>query len=124
VSVSPAAAGAHDLLLFAVGRELLGNVARHADAGEVALVVSQRDDRIVMEVADDGAGMDLKRRVVAVREGHIGLAASRERVEAVGGRLEIESMRGAGTRVVVTLPLPECLPPLASNRATAAVRHA
>jgi signal transduction histidine kinase len=55
-------------------------------------------------VADDGAGIPEGRLAAALREGHIGLASSIQRVEAVGGTLTLSPAPGGGTSVAVTLP--------------------
>ena len=57
-------------------------------------------------VADDGRGIEPGRLAEAPRHGHIGLASLTERVEAIGGRLEIESAPDAGTTVRALLPPP------------------
>jgi signal transduction histidine kinase len=105
VRVDPGACGPHDSLLFVLGREQLTNVAKHAGASRVVLHVTSDDGMVVMEVADDGRGMDPGRRVTALEQGHIGLASSAERVEALGGTLEIQSAPGRGTRIRTALPV-------------------
>jgi len=64
------------------------------------------DDGVELLVADDGRGFDPARREVAVREGHIGLASTAERVEALGGRFELDTAVGRGTRTRIVLPPP------------------
>ena len=105
VTVEADAEGVHDQLLLSVARELLINVVKHADATRVELSVSRRQDAVVLQIVDDGRGFDLARRADALAQGHIGLASSVERVESVGGRLEIDSAPGHGTRVRAELPL-------------------
>jgi signal transduction histidine kinase len=104
VTVDPAATGPSDDLLLSVARELLENAARHATAATVRVDVRREGDRVVLEVADDGAGIPPGRAERAQEEGAIGLASSRERVEALGGSLEIDSAPGRGTRVLATTP--------------------
>lgn len=105
VSVAPEAPGVDDQLVLALARELLGNVVRHAGARRVSARVAVVDQALLLEVVDDGRGFDGERRAAAIREGRIGLAASGERVEALGGRLEIASTPGEGTRARVSIPL-------------------
>lgn len=105
VDVDPAVEGSHDRLLFVLAREQLTNVGKHAGAARAAVVVGRSDDAVVMEVRDDGCGMDSWRRSLALEHGHIGLASSAERVEAMGGSFEVESRPGAGTRIRTVLPL-------------------
>lgn len=104
VTVEPGVEGVHDQLLLSVARELLTNVVKHADAMKVELSVSRRARGVVLEIRDDGRGFDVARRGDVVAEGHIGLASCAERVESVGGRLEIDSVPGQGTCVRAELP--------------------
>jgi len=106
VRVAPEAGGAHDDLLLSLSRELLNNVAKHARAGSVTVTVSVVDWWVVLEVADDGGGIEPGRLAEAPRQGHIGLASLTERVEAIGGHLDIESGIPVGTTVRVRLPPP------------------
>ena len=104
VDVDPDAAGLLDDLLLSVARELLENAARHAGATVVDVAVRSEQGRIVIEVADDGCGIEPGRAERAQAEGAIGLASCRERVEALGGSLEIAPAQGGGTRVTARAP--------------------
>jgi two-component system NarL family sensor kinase len=105
VEVEPEAAGHHDRLLFGLVRELLANAERHARAQSVLIRVARRDRELLLEVVDDGVGLDAERLRAAPLEGHIGLASATERVEALDGKLEIASAPGRGTLVRARLPL-------------------
>jgi signal transduction histidine kinase len=104
VDVDPAAIGQRDELLLSVARELLTNAARHARASRVELTLRSVPAGVVLEVADDGAGVPAGREREALAEGHIGLATSVERVAAVGGRLALEPLPGGGTRARAEVP--------------------
>lgn len=91
--------------LLQVVREALSNAARHADATTVRIAATVDAGRLHLVVADDGAGFDTAR----VSTGR-GLANIVERVEAMGGRLELVSATGDGTRVELDVPLQEDLP--------------
>jgi two-component system NarL family sensor kinase len=104
VAVEAAATGVRDELLLSVARELLGNAARHARASRVEVSVRAEEDELVLTVADDGAGMAPGRVEQALARGAIGLAISRERVEAVGGELSVTSAPAPGTRVRARVP--------------------
>ncbi|HEX4955209.1 MAG TPA: sensor histidine kinase [Thermoanaerobaculia bacterium] len=94
-------------------REAMTNVVRHSRARSCRIELAQADGRLRLAVADDGAGS-------RAREG-AGLAGMRERVEAVGGRLERSV--GSGTRLVVLLPVHvEALPGDEATRALAGGR--
>jgi two-component system NarL family sensor kinase len=104
VHVDPAAEGVHDRLILAVGRELVSNAARHADASQITLTLERRENEIVLVVEDDGRGFDDERAASALAEGHIGLATTAERVQALAGRFEVDSRAGIGTRIEAVLP--------------------
>lgn len=110
VSVAPDAVGHADSLLFSLAREQLVNAAKHAGASVVSVTIERARDQLELEVADDGRGMEEGRASRAVAQGHIGLAAGAERVEAIGGRLEIISAPGAGTRIRTRLPVDAVAP--------------
>jgi two-component system NarL family sensor kinase len=104
VEVDPAAAGVRDQLILSIARELLVNAAKHAGARRVKVQVRRAGGGVELEVADDGAGIPEERLQAALAEGHIGLASSAERVEAVGGRLVIGGAPGHGTVATARLP--------------------
>jgi two-component system NarL family sensor kinase len=104
VVVDPAAAGHRDELLLSLARELLANASRHASASRVHVGVQCQDGEIMLRVSDDGSGYAPGRLAQALAAGAIGIASCRERVEAVGGRLEIHSAPGAGTHATAHIP--------------------
>ena len=90
--------------LFRVVQEALANVARHAQARRVEVVMTRDRGKVTLRVADDGRGFDPE----APRSGtHLGLWSMRERVEQLGGRFEVESVSGQGTTVRAIIPLRE-----------------
>ncbi len=91
-------------VLFALGRELLTNAARHANAREIRLALHAHDGRLTLEVTDDGQGIPAGRMRQALLDGHVGLASVRERVAALRGELEIDTGPERGTAVRLTLP--------------------
>jgi two-component system NarL family sensor kinase len=104
LTIDPSADGVRDDLVIALARELLTNAAKHAGASCVRVSVRRRAEAIELEVADDGSGIPEGRLAAALREGHIGLASSVQRVEAVGGTLTVAPVPGGGTSISVTLP--------------------
>jgi signal transduction histidine kinase/PAS domain-containing protein len=104
LDIDPSAGGVRDDLVIALARELLTNAAKHAGASRVQVRVRRTADAILLEVADDGGGIPEGRLAAALREGHIGLASSIQRVEAVGGTFTLSPAPGGGTSVEVTLP--------------------
>lgn len=104
VVVEAGTEGLHDEFVIHLTRELVGNACKHARAHRVTVRVERVDGWLRLEVADDGVGTTHERLEQAVLDGHIGLAASRERIEVDGGRLLVSSAPGEGTVVVAELP--------------------
>ncbi len=88
-------------VLLRVAQEALHNVAKHARAKLVTVRSDADDDRLRIEIVDDGVGFDTSRSY----PGHLGLTSMHERVGALGGRLRVESAPAAGTTVRIELPL-------------------
>lgn len=88
--------------LLLIAREALSNAIRHSRATRVSLSVRVEANSAVLKVDDDGVGFD---PTIPPPAGHLGLANLRDRAAAVGGILEIDSRPGAGTRIIVRLPL-------------------
>jgi signal transduction histidine kinase len=79
--------------------EALQNAAKHARASRVRILLSQEESTLTFAVIDDGVGFD---RTTAVYGA--GLQNMRDRLEAVGGRLDVEAVRGKGTTVTGRIP--------------------
>jgi two-component system, NarL family, sensor kinase len=94
----------HDRVLLAAARELLVNAAEHADAENVTIRLQQSNGEVVLGVRDDGQGFDPDVLPQRLADGHIGLHSQRERIESVGGRLEIRAAPGEGTSVEIRVP--------------------
>ncbi len=104
-----------DVLVLSVVRELLQNVVQHANASSIEFWVTRDAEALRIVVADDGDGFDGDGfdgdgfdgdgSADPIRRGQIGLASARERVRAVGGRLDVATAVGEGTRITVTLPV-------------------
>jgi two-component system, NarL family, sensor kinase len=104
LDLAPDASGVRDQLIVSLAQELLNNVAQHAHASDVTITLRRTRDDIVFEIVDDGRGMEPARPREALDGGHVGLASIAMRVESCGGRLELASGAGEGTRVRVVLP--------------------
>ncbi|WSI74950.1 sensor histidine kinase [Streptomyces sp. NBC_01335] len=99
--------------LLRIAQGALANVAEHADATTAALTLTHLDDRVVLDIADDGRGFApdgpaaaTEQRDTPMRRGH-GLPAMRARVRQLGGRLTVESAPGEGTVLSAEVPLPD-----------------
>ena len=86
--------------LFAIGREALANVQKHAGATAAHVRVRAQQGEVVLEVRDNGQGFD----PAAGHPGHFGLDSMRSRAAEIGGRITIESVPGSGSIVEVRVP--------------------
>jgi signal transduction histidine kinase len=92
--------------VLSVARELLNNAAKPAEADVVRVSVERRDGEVLLQVSDDGRGLDADAVAAAPMSGHIGLASLTQRVEAVGGTLDLSAAEGGrGTTVLARLPI-------------------
>lgn len=88
--------------VFRVAQEALTNVARHANATTVSVVIAHRDGSLVLIIEDDGKGFDAEQ----VDRTRLGVAGMRERLALIDGTLMIESREGAGTSIFVRVTIP------------------
>ena len=87
-------------------QEALVNIAKHAHAGRAAVDVGIEGDEATIEVTDDGVGLSAGgTEAIGAQPGHFGLRQMRERIEGVGGRLEVVGRPGAGVTVRGAFPL-------------------
>lgn len=97
-----------DVALLRIAQGALANVRLHARAGRAAITLRYETDAVTLEIIDDGVGFHADAlRPFSPGGGGFGLRAIRERAEAAGGSLTLESAPGDGTAVVVTLPTRE-----------------
>lgn len=100
------------VLVFQTIRELLINVAKHAMVHEAAVSLDQPGTgELVVTVSDTGVGFDVAQTEGPAAVGKYGLFSIRERLEALGGRFEIDSAPGRGTLATLSVPLPAIEPP-------------
>ena len=93
-------------LLYRAVRELLINVTKHAKADEVQVSIQKWSEQIKISVEDNGGGFDTSQlKPVSKQAKGFGLFSLRERLGYQGGKLDIESNVGRGTRVTITAPL-------------------
>ena len=93
--------------LYRIMQEALANVARHAEAGAASVVIERRHRSVTMAISDDGRGFDVGKALAASGPaGQLGLHGMRERALLLDGTVEVSSVAGAGTRILVELPLP------------------
>ena len=90
----------HRTCIYRVVQEALTNCVRHAAATTIRITVTGHTDGIDVTIVDDGIGFDVMRRKTG-----LGLRGIEERVRELGGRVEIRSVKGAGTSLLIRLPL-------------------
>jgi signal transduction histidine kinase len=90
-----------ELTVFRLVQEALNNAAKHARAKHLQITLAPADGMACVSVSDDGVGFQR----VGSKMGSYGLLGMRYRIEGDGGRLDIESAPGAGTRLSARLPL-------------------
>lgn len=96
------------IALYRVVQEALSNVYRHSGVKRARVRLSAGAGKVQLEVIDEGGGFTPPPLVgpqATEREEHIGLRGMRERMSLVGGTFAVESMPGAGTRIVVEVPV-------------------
>lgn len=97
------ASPATELAFYRIAQEALRNVGRHAKANRAELKLVFDPERMILTIIDDGVGFDADERAAELAlTGHFGLLGARERAEAVGAQLVVESTPGRGTTVVLT----------------------
>jgi len=93
--------------LFRVVQEAISNIAKHARAEQVLIQCGIRGDVLTIEIEDDGEGFDLAAIGRPTEDGHgWGLLGINERVEALGGKVLIDTAPGQGARLVVSMQVP------------------
>jgi len=94
------------VVIFQVVRELLINSAKHARATRAEVACAYKDGCLRIEVLDDGQGFDPGDGTAAKPDvGKFGLFSIRTRLAPLGGQMDIDSHIGAGTRVIISVPL-------------------
>ena len=94
-----------EIALYRIAQEALNNVAKHAAATSVALILERRDQRAVLVVEDNGRGFAVRRTSRGPAKQRLGLVGMRERAVLASGTVDIESEPGKGTTVIVQIPL-------------------
>ncbi len=89
------------LCLYRVAQEALHNAIKHGGATTISVHLQGTSDRLALTITDDGRGFD-----VEAAGGGLGLISMQERVEQIGGTLQIRSRPGGGTSLEVTTPVP------------------
>ena len=96
--------GEQKTVVFRVAQESLTNVAKHAHASQVDVILHHLKSGIQMQIKDNGKAFNVKRQLSAKRKKRLGLLGMQERVRLVNGRFAINSAPGKGTTVRVEIP--------------------
>lgn len=102
-----------EIVLYRITQEALTNVAKHANAENVDILLERRSDHVSLIIEDDGGGFDVEQACGANEKG-FGLIGMRERAALVAGTLAVESNPGAGATIAVRIPAPHV--PSGGNR--------
>jgi signal transduction histidine kinase len=95
-----------EVSIYRIILEAMNNIRKHAKASHVDLVLKFDLEYASVEVIDDGQGFDLSGALSdKVAKSSIGLITMRERAEMLGGRMDVDTAPGNGTKIFVTLPI-------------------
>ena len=95
-----------ELALYRIIQESLTNIAKHAQAKNVSIVVERNPQTVIAVIEDDGRGFDVRAVLDSPHEEtKLGLYGMRERAELIGGKLQIESTLNKGSSVFVEIPI-------------------
>ena len=96
------------IIIYRIVQEALNNIRKHAQASHVGVAIKKEDGHIFFQIEDNGNGFDVKEAInrhVTVRG--MGLPALYERVNMLGGTLNLSARKGEGTRLSFVIPLQE-----------------
>lgn len=91
-----------EILIFRIIQELVANIIKHAGATQADIYLTQYADRINMMVEDNGEGFDTQQ---IVNKNGMGLVGIEKRIQNLNGDMEIESIKGKGTTVIINIPI-------------------
>lgn len=95
-----------EIAVYRIVQEALSNIRKHAQASRVNLQLQFQEDRLLVEVRDNGKGFNRTQTLnSAISVGHIGLLGMKQRAEMLGGDVIIRTREGAGTSVILSLPI-------------------
>jgi signal transduction histidine kinase len=103
-TVSGRLAGAMEIALYRVVQEALNNATKHAKASRVWIRIGRKNSQLCCSIEDDGQGFDMQAVQTDYKRRGLGLTGMQERLNAIGGRLSIDSAPGRGTRLLIQLP--------------------
>jgi signal transduction histidine kinase len=94
------------LNIYRIFQEALTNIGKHAQAKHISSIMKKADGHIYLEITDDGQGFDVNAVVADPHKTRkFGLGTMNERVRLIGGTINLQSQRGSGTRIIITVPI-------------------
>ena len=83
--------------MYRIAQEAVNNIAKHSDASRVAVQLNGDQRHVHLRITDDGTGFD----AAALGNGSMGFGIMRERAEAIGAALHVDTAKGTGTSIAV-----------------------
>ncbi|HBF36421.1 MAG TPA: histidine kinase [Firmicutes bacterium] len=93
--------------IYRIVQEALTNIAKHADAQKVSVILACKNNNLLITIADDGKGFDpllIADKYRNRTDGGFGLQSMRERIKLIKGKMNIHSQPGCGTQIILTIP--------------------
>jgi signal transduction histidine kinase len=91
-----------EIMLYRIIQEMLNNTLKHAKASKITFSLRKKENEVSLEYTDDGVGFEEN----DFPQGrNLGLSGIRSRVEYLGGKIELVSGKGKGTKYYITIPL-------------------
>ncbi len=95
------------LALYRIYQHALANIARHAEASNIRVQFKLTNHQVILKIVDDGCGFVVPDNFLELaRQGHLGLLGSKERANAIGGKLQVKSAPDCGTTLLAIAPRP------------------
>jgi signal transduction histidine kinase len=94
------------LHIYRIFQEALTNIGKHAQARHMSSVMKREGGHIYLEISDDGQGFDVKDVLATLHQARkFGLCTMEERVRLIGGTLNLQSQKGSGAKIIITVPV-------------------
>jgi two-component system sensor histidine kinase DegS len=98
------------LTLFRIIQEACNNIIKHASASDIDIDITYDECKIIVDIKDNGSGFNIDgfHPMTSEQSSSFGLSIMRERTSLLSGELEIQTEKGRGTTVTVSVPLTSC----------------
>jgi signal transduction histidine kinase len=95
-----------EITVYRAVQEALTNIRKHAEASKINLNLQYEEDKLLVKVSDNGKGFDLAHTMDnAISVGNVGLLGMKQRVEMLGGKIDIRTKTGGGTIITMNFPI-------------------